>query len=200
MSRTHLQRKSYNAGTVGNSTAFVFTILLVSNVWTHKVLTMKTKHMLAILLLTLLGAISLLIVYKSIKKMKTWRSNRNPSMTAIDNMTGIEFERYVARLLKSKGYNNIRLTEEYDYGIDIIAVKDGITWGIQVKRYSGLVKANAVRQVVTALKKYNCDRAMVISNSTYSEVAKDLARSNECVLVDRKGLLEWTREKKSEKQ
>jgi restriction system protein len=156
--------------------------------------------MLAILLLTLLGAISLLIVYKSIKKMKTWRSNRNPSMTAIDNMTGIEFERYVARLLKSKGYNNIRLTEEYDYGIDIIAVKDGITWGIQVKRYSGLVKANAVRQVVTALKKYNCDRAMVISNSTYSEVAKDLARSNECVLVDRKGLLEWTREKKSEKQ
>jgi len=200
MSRTHLHRKSYNAGTVGNSTAFVFTILLVSNVWTHKVLTMKTKHMLAILLLTLLGAISLLIVYKSIKKMKTWRSNRNPSMTAIDNMTGIEFERYVARLLKSKGYNNIRLTEEYDYGIDIIAVKDGITWGIQVKRYSGLVKANAVRQVVTALKKYNCDRAMVISNSTYSEVAKDLARSNECVLVDRKGLLEWTREKKSEKQ
>jgi restriction system protein len=147
--------------------------------------------MLAILLLTLLGAISLLIIYKSIKKMKTWRSNRNPSMTAIDNMTGLEFERYVAKLLKIRGYNNIRLTEEYDYGIDIIAIKDGATWGIQVKRYSGLVKANAVRQVVTALKKYNCDRAMVISNSTYSEVAKDLARSNECVLIDRILLTSW---------
>jgi len=191
MSRTHLHRKSYNAGTTGNTTAFVFTILLVSNVWTHKVLTTKTKHMLAILLLTLLGAISLLIIYKSIKKMKTWRSNRNPSMTAIDNMTGLEFERYVAKLLKIRGYNNIRLTEEYDYGIDIIAIKDGATWGIQVKRYSGLVKANAVRQVVTALKKYNCDRAMVISNSTYSEVAKDLARSNECVLIDRILLTSW---------
>ena len=191
MSRTHLHRKTYNTGTTGNTTAFVFTILLVSNVWTHKVLTMKTKHMLAILLLTLLGAISLLIIYKSIKKMKTWRSNRNPSMTAIDNMTGLEFERYVAKLLKIRGYNNIRLTEEYDYGIDIIAIKDGATWGIQVKRYSGLVKANAVRQVVTALKKYNCDRAMVISNSTYSEVAKDLARSNECVLIDRILLTSW---------
>jgi len=67
-------------------------------------------------------------------------------------MTGLEFERYVARLLKSKGYNNIRLTEEYDYGIDIIAEKDGIRWGIQVKRYSGLVSADAVRQVITALK------------------------------------------------
>ena len=104
-------------------------------------------------------------------------------------MTGLEFERYVARLLKTRGYSHIKLTEEYDYGIDIIAEKDGIRWGIQVKRCSGLVKANAVRQVVTALKKYNCDIAMVISNSTYSKVAKELAKSNQCVLVDRNGLL-----------
>jgi restriction system protein len=112
-------------------------------------------------------------------------------MAVIDIMTGLEFERYIAKLLKTKGYNHIKLTEEYDYGIDIIAIKDGATWGIQVKRYSGLVKAIAVRQVVTALKKYHCDRAMVISNSTYSKVAKELARSNECVLVDRKLLTDW---------
>jgi restriction system protein len=112
-------------------------------------------------------------------------------MSVKDKMTGIEFERYVARLLRSKGYSHIRLTEEYDYGIDIIAIKDGVTWGIQVKRYSGLVKADAVRQVVTALKKYHCDRAMVISNSTYSNVAKVLARSNKCVLVDRSILTRW---------
>jgi restriction system protein len=191
MSHKHLHRKSYNAGTVGNSTSFVFTVLLISNVWTHKVLTLKTKHILAYSLLTFLGLISLLIIYKTLKKVKIWRRNHNPSMSVKDKMTGIEFERYVARLLRSKGYSHIRLTEEYDYGIDIIAIKDGVTWGIQVKRYSGLVKADAVRQVVTALKKYHCDRAMVISNSTYSNVAKVLARSNKCVLVDRSILTRW---------
>jgi restriction system protein len=191
MSHKHLHRKSYNAGTVGNSTSFVFTVLLISNVWTHKVLTLKTKHILAYSLLTFLGLISLLIIYKTLKKVKIWRRNHNPSMAAIDRMTGLEFEHYVAKLLRTKGYSHIRLTEEYDYGIDIIAIKDGITWGIQVKRHSNLVKADAVRQAVTALKKYHCDRAMVISNSTYSQVARELARSNKCVLIDRSMLLRW---------
>lgn len=112
-------------------------------------------------------------------------------MKLIDNMTGLEFERYIANLLKHHGYTNVRLTEKYDYGVDIIAEKDGIRWGIQVKRYSGLVKADAIRQVVTALKKYDCDRAMVITNSTYSMVAKDLASFNNCVLIDREILLQW---------
>jgi restriction system protein len=94
-------------------------------------------------------------------------------------------------LLCTQGYGAIRLTEKYDYGVDIIAVKDSITWGIQVKRYNGLVKANAVRQVVTALRKYRCDRAMVITNSIYSRVAKELAQSNDCVLVDGNNLEQW---------
>jgi restriction system protein len=115
----------------------------------------------------------------------------NPSIKLIDKMTGLEFERCVAGLLKNQEYTNIRLTEKYDYGVDIIAIKDGITWGIQVKRYSGLVKADAVRQVVTALKKYKCDRPMVITNSIYSNVAKDLAECNDCVLVDRVILDKW---------
>jgi restriction system protein len=112
-------------------------------------------------------------------------------MKLIDKMTGLEFERCIAGLLKKQGYISVKLTEKYDYGVDIIAVKDGITWGIQVKRYSGLVKADAVRQVVTALKKYDCDKAMVITNSTYSMVAKDLANCNNCVLIDRKYLFQW---------
>lgn len=101
----------------------------------------------------------------------------------IDKMTGLEFEVYVAKLLKQKGYTNIKLTEKYDYGVDIIASKKGTRWGIQVKRYSGIVKADAVRQVVTALKVYNCDKAMVITNSYYSEVAEKLAKSNQVLLV-----------------
>jgi HJR/Mrr/RecB family endonuclease len=112
-------------------------------------------------------------------------------MKLIDKMTGLEFEHCVAGLLKNQGYTNVRLTEEYDYGIDIIAIKDGIRWGIQVKRYSGLVKADAVRQVVTALKIYKCDRSMVITNNHFSKVATTLAGSNNCVLVSRGILSKW---------
>ena len=125
-------------------------------------------------------------------KRGLWLRRRQRSGN-LDSMSGIQFERYVADILRRHGYLSVRLTERYDYGVDIIAEKDGIRWGIQVKRHSGLVKAAAVRQVVTALKIYDCDRAMVISNSCYSRVAISLARSNDCVLVDRHQLVGWLR-------
>ncbi|MFZ1258409.1 MAG: restriction endonuclease [Candidatus Saccharimonas sp.] len=112
----------------------------------------------------------------------------NLRLSEVDAMDGLVFEKYVANLLMQHGYSNISLTEQYDYGVDIIATRDGICWGIQVKRYSGLVKADAVRQVVTGLRLYGCDRAMVITNSVFSRAAVQLADSNDCVLIDRDGL------------
>ena len=134
--------------------------------------------------------IAYLIYVKAYPTARRWlRINKNNSMSDVDRMSGLEFEKFIAHLLKKQGYTGVRLTEKYDYGVDIVAVKDGIRWGIQVKRYSGLVKAEAVRQVVTALTKYQCDRAMVISNSSYSKVAIDLAMHNSCVPIGRNELL-----------
>lgn len=109
----------------------------------------------------------------------------NHRLSDVDTMDGLDFEKYVASLLGEQGFSNINLTEQYEYGVDIVATKNGVRWGIQVKRYSGLVKADAVRQVITGLRIYDCDRAMVITNSLFSHVAIRLAESNECILIDR---------------
>lgn len=113
---------------------------------------------------------------------------QNIKFRSVDSMRSLEFEYYVAMLLKNNGYHNVSLTEKYDLGVDIIAEKDGVRWGVQVKHYSGLVKASAVRQVVTGLKLYGCDRAMVVTNSTYSATARKLAAGNDCELIDRRSL------------
>lgn len=137
-------------------------------------------------LYTLVIVAALVMLRLSLRLYRTMRNVVvNRRLTHVDDMDGVEFESYIAGVLKKQGYTNIKLTEKYDYGVDIIAVKDGIRWGIQVKRYSGLVKADAVRQVVTGLRIYDCDRAMVITNSVFSRVAVQLANSNECVLIDR---------------
>jgi restriction system protein len=138
----------------------------------------------------LYGLAAIMILLAVIKLRRLVRSRHRKTMpTNIDAMSGLDFECYIADLLISHGFRIISLTERYDMGVDIVAEKDGQRWGIQVKRYSGLVKAAAVRQVVTALKFYNCERAMVITNSTYSKVARQLAESNDCVLIDRPQLL-----------
>lgn len=106
-------------------------------------------------------------------------------------LDGLAFECYVASLLPGQGFANIRLTERYDLGVDIIAHKDGIIWGIQVKHYHGLVRASAVREVVTALNYYGCQQAMVVTSSVFSRPAVELATSNQCVLVDGNDLSSW---------
>jgi restriction system protein len=119
------------------------------------------------------------------------RKMRALEIVDTEYMDGLAFEKYVAELLRSQGYAKVTLTERYDLGVDIIAVKDGVRWGIQVKRYSNLVKAEAVRQVVTALNQYKCQRAMVVTNSTFSRPARILAESNDCVLIGRDEIADW---------
>jgi len=112
-------------------------------------------------------------------------------LSGVDVMDGFVFEKYVAELLKDQGFSNVRLTEKYDLGVDAIADKDGERWGIQIKRNHGKTKAESVRQVVTALNHYQCTRSMVVSNSLFTGSARQLAASNNCILVDRPVLGEW---------
>lgn len=170
---------------------FVFIILLASAAWEHKSGLMQFEYIAKYFLIGL----ALIFVLLYIAKLKKKIIGRSPlirsSFNEVDQMTGLEFEKYLVVLLRQQGYKSIRLTEKYDYGVDIIAVKDGIKWGIQAKRYKGLVDVDAVRQVVTALPKYRCDRSMVITNSYYTEFAKELARCNRCLLIDRDQLKHW---------
>lgn len=129
-----------------------------------------------------------LVIYRAIRAKHIYDAI---TLAQVDTMDGLEFERYLADLLRKKGFTDVRLTERFDYGIDIIAQKDGIKWGIQAKRYNSPVKASAVRQVYTALTRYGCSRAMVIANNTYTRPAKLLAQDNNIELIDRQILSEW---------
>ncbi len=158
----------------------IFFVILAGVVISYRIIVL-------FVLAIVLAIVMLRFILRLYRTMRNAVVNRR--LTHVDNMDGIQFESYIENVLKNCGYKNIKLTEKYDYGVDIIAVKDGIRWGIQVKRHSGLVKADAVRQVVTGLLVYGCDRAMVITNSVFSRAAVRLADSNECVLIDRRGLL-----------
>ena len=185
MSKYIRQHHKYARGTYRN-TAILIIVLGTYKYWSN---TTYLRHfdLKVDLILCLILAIVLYWIYRRfLKNLSVKRS-----ISTIDQMNGLEFEKLVVKLLRSQGYSNVRLTEKYDYGVDITANKDGVRWGVQVKRNSNLVKAIAVRQVVTALNKYNCDRSMVVTNSVYSNVAKELARSNDCILIDRSKLIEW---------
>jgi HJR/Mrr/RecB family endonuclease len=135
-------------------------------------------------LIAALVAISLGMIIRRIVRGFKVKKRHVYTISDVNTLNGLAFERHVADVLRGNGHKKVHLTEYYDYGVDIIAEKDGIRCGVQVKYYSGLVGIDTVRQVMAGLKYYHCDKAMVITNSSYTKVAVKLARSNQCTLVD----------------
>lgn len=185
------RRRYYGRKNDVNNRLFVFAIISIGVFYIIGELNRNAAEVLgfiticATMLLLLVGGLTIW-KYQS-KRLKL----RALDIAAVDTMDPLEFERFVEMLLKDQGFTRTRLTERYDYGVDIVAHKDGVTWGVQVKRYNKMVKAEAVRQVFTALTRYKCDRAMVVTNNSFSRPAQVLAADNNCVLVDRDELAKW---------
>ena len=102
-----------------------------------------------------------------------------------DKMNGYEFEEYAARYLKRNGYSKVTVTKaSRDFGVDLIAKKHRTTYAVQCKLYHGKVGNSAVQESVAGKSYYDCDEAMVITNSVFYPGAITLAEANNVILID----------------
>lgn len=109
-----------------------------------------------------------------------------------DNMEGHDFEYFCAELLKKNGFSNVEVTQgSGDQGIDILAVKDGIKYGIQCKCYSSDIGNKAVQEAFSGKSFYNCHVGVVLTNRFFTSSAKELAEKNGILLWDRNMLSEF---------
>lgn len=127
-------------------------------------------------LLVLIGSISF---FFSRKKQRAW-----------DDMEGREFEYFCADLLKRRGFQDVVVTKgSGDFGIDILAERDGISYGIQCKNYQSPIGVKAVQEVYAGRDYYDCMVGVVMSNQYFTGPAVEAARKLKIVLWDR-GYLE----------
>lgn len=114
-------------------------------------------------------------------------------LRAIDRMSGTEFEEFVAAQLRSGGYSVAPTASTGDYGVDLIAKKDGARMAVQCKRLAKAVGVAAVQQVVAGALHHGCNRTVVVTNQSFTKAARQLARTHQCRLVGRTQLQNWTR-------
>ncbi|MFI5270679.1 MAG: restriction endonuclease [Candidatus Saccharimonadales bacterium] len=173
---------------------FLLVILIASSIYSfyNTLYPRFNSHFYSLIAYASILIISSIALFLAIKFVFR-NSQVSQNIAQIDKMSGIEFEQFVGDLLKKQDYSYIAYTERYDLGVDILAQKDKQVWGIQVKRSKSPVSTHAVRQVVTALKYYDCDQGMVITNNSFTRAARKLAKSNDCILLERKNLLKWMR-------
>ena len=113
-------------------------------------------------------------------------------MAAIDQMSGVEFEEFVAAQLRIRGWSVTRTASTGDYGVDLIAKKNGTCMAVQCKRLAKAVGVAAVQQVVSGALHHGCNQTVVVTNQAFTKAARQLATTHHCRLVGRAELRTWT--------
>lgn len=104
----------------------------------------------------------------------------------VDEMGGLDFEQYCADLLEEQGFIEVELTPgSGDYGVDILAEKEGVTYAIQCKRYSSPVGVKAVQEAYAGRDYYDRMVGCVMTNQYFTQPAVDAAKKLKILLWDK---------------
>lgn len=122
-----------------------------------------------------LVAIILLIIWK----------RRKHRVHLFEEMDGHEFEYFCADLLHNRGFEGVEVTKgSGDYGIDILAEKDGVTYAIQCKRYATPVGVKAIQEAYAGRDYYDRMVGAVLTNQYFTSPAVEAAKKLKILLWD----------------
>lgn len=102
-------------------------------------------------------------------------------------MSGIQFEKFVGKLYEMQGFDVFFTPITGDFGVDIVLNSTKLQFSkiaVQVKNYSYPVGVEAVQQVYSGMKYYDCHSSMVVTNSTFTNQAIEFSKKLGVQLVD----------------
>lgn len=137
-----------------------------------------------------IGVVSLALAGIGVVGLLVRRAVRRRRPQEMDLMEGHEFEYYCAELLRQAGFLEVEVTRgSGDYGVDILAEREGVTYAVQCKRYDGPVGVKAVQEAYAGRDFYDRMVGVVMTNQYFTKPAVEVARKLKILLWDR-GYLE----------
>jgi len=116
----------------------------------------------------------------------TRKYRRKYDIHSLDEIEGHEFERYCAELLKKRGFEEVSVTKgSGDFGVDVLAEKDGVTYAIQCKAYTTPVGVKAVQEAYAGREYYDRMVGAVLTNQYFTKPAVEAAKKLKILLWDR---------------
>lgn len=130
------------------------------------------------------------LIEEAINKYSAQNMDDNDAVIVPSNP--FEYERYCAQQLNLIGWNASVTKASGDHGVDIIAERDGLYIAVQCKLYSGAVSNKAIQEVSSGMKYWKASKAVVITNSTYTKHAVEIARTHNVYLLHHDDLPKFT--------
>lgn len=108
----------------------------------------------------------------------------------MDQKSGLDFEYFVQAIFEDREIPVFETPTTNDFGADLVLYRNGKVAVIQCKYHSAPIGIHAVQEVVGAIKHYQVDAGIVISNQFFTRQAVALAQSNHVLLIDGQRLQE----------
>ncbi len=141
-----------------------------------------TMHLDDRILFFIIGALIVLLATLIVTIIKKIRNRPLP----MDEMGGHDFEYYCADILKAHGFIDVEVTKgSGDFGADILAEKDGVTYAVQCKCYDKPIGVKAVQEVYAGRDYYGRMVGVVMTNQYFTQPAVELAQKLNIMLWDR---------------
>lgn len=130
---------------------------------------------------------------KNLLKLENWENSLTEKEDNvkedinIDFLTGREFEIYIKELFEKMGYKAELTPPTGDKGADVIVEKFGEKTAVQTKRYNSddHVGVSAIQEVYASKKYYECHKALIVTTSSFTTQAIDIAKSTDVETWDR---------------
>lgn len=139
---------------------------------------MTAQHLVIVALLLVIAGLIVLLLFG--------RRLRRRGEVTMDELEGHDFEFFCADLLRDAGFLDVEVTKgSGDFGADILAEKDGVTYAVQCKCYEGPVGVAAVQEAFAGRAFYDCMVGAVMTNQYFTAPAVTAARKLNILLWDR---------------
>ncbi|MDO8464208.1 MAG: restriction endonuclease [Gallionella sp.] len=126
------------------------------------------------------------VLSKKQREQDAWQQRFGAAKASeLDELTGVEFEEFLAGLYRAQGYAAEHTPTSGDYGADLILSKDGRRIAVQAKRYVGSVGVQAVQEALSGQAYYQCHTAWVITTGAFTTNALVLAQKSGVKMIGR---------------
>ena len=122
------------------------------------------------------------------KNRRAWDRAFESGMPDLDGLSGEAFETRISGLLRSLGYKTEITNPSGDAGADMVALRRQKTTVVQTKHQTAEVGLEAIQAAIASRQHYGADSALVVTNSTFTPQARELAISAGVDLWDRAAL------------
>lgn len=126
------------------------------------------------------------VLSKKQREQEAWQRRFGAAQAAeLDQLSGVEFEGFLAGLFRAQGYTAELTPTTGDYGADLILSKDERRIAVQAKRYMGSVGVQAVQEALSGQAYYQCHTAWVITTGAFTTNALELAQKSGVKMIGR---------------